>query len=338
MSIKLPIPHERLSSKSISDKFWGCEPKQNYFARAKNIVTTGNLDRKMLLQVQSEYDGDLATDFADQWRELLKEITFQIAIDGVIDPEEQAFFKEYIAIFRIPKDEASRIYRSGARSACLMLLSDVYEDGIVEDHEIEHVERIAKGFGLKEFDAKANLTAQLKKLVQARFNEMISDLMISDHEWEQFQKYTRNLRVELTTDSKTDEVVRQARLNWRRKYGKLEPIDVDGIKISKNELAYFEAIAHWIEDRKRNGEAYQKIIATGRIVLTSKRLMLIASSGDNKSINWDSVHQVVNHGAAIFELEKISGKSPTIHVIDAEDIGWLTATIVAQRLCNGQLE
>lgn len=106
MTIDLPIPYERLNPKSISDRFWGNDPKQNYFARAKNLVLTGKLNRSDLQQIQSEYEGDLVKDFAVQWRELLEEITYQIAIDEHIDADEKSFFKEYISIFKIENDEA----------------------------------------------------------------------------------------------------------------------------------------------------------------------------------------------------------------------------------------
>ncbi len=338
MSIQLNIPAERIKSKSLSDKFWGSEPKHNFYARAKNVVISGNLDRKLLMQIQSEYDGDLVNDFADQWRELLKAITYEIAIDGVIDADERAFFKEYIAIFNIPTDEASRIYRAGARDACLKLLSEVYEDGKIEDHEIERIKKIAEGFGLREFDVEAHIAAQLPKLVQARFDDMVKDQMISDDEWEEFTKNARDMRVLLDNSPETMTLIEIGRNHWRAKYGQPKPLQVQDVNTKTNENVYLDAEAIWYEDRVDNGETYKKQIRSGRLLLTNKRLMMIATEGDNKAIAWDDVHGVRQISSAVFDVEKVTGKSPTINLSSADEVGWLAASTIAHRLCRGELE
>tara|TARA_R110000744_G_scaffold234407_1_gene352228 strand:+ start:409 stop:1377 length:969 start_codon:yes stop_codon:yes gene_type:complete len=321
----------------MGERFWGSESKHNFYARAKNLVISGELNRHMLLQVQKEYGGDIAKDFADQWKKLLEEIVYQISIDGVIDSDERAYFKEYIAIFQIPADEARRIYRTGARRACLQILRNVTKDNRVEDHELKRVENIALGFGLKEFDVTAQLTHMLKGLIQERFNDIASDLMISDYEWEDFQQFCADMKVNFSTTSENDRVIAQARKNWSTKYGRLQPIAVAGVKLSPDEQVYFTGGAKWYEPRKLRGESYQKLISTGDLYMTNDRILMIAYEGDNKSIKWKDIHHVLQVETCAFELEKIKGKSPTVLVTSSDGIGLVMASTIAHRLCRGDL-
>ncbi len=333
--IHLPIPAERLNDKSISDRFWGTNPKQNYFARAKNIVLSGKLDRKLLLQVQEEYDGNLVTDFALQWRELLEEITFQIALDEKIDADERAFFKEYISIFQIPNDEASRIYRTGARRALMSILAGLVEDWELSKADIKHIEQVSKNFGLGHFEVESSIKEHLRFQVNARIVDMLDDDLISDDEWNEFIEYCDSLNIELSISPDTNDQIEQARRHWRLQFGKLLPIDEVPVKLKPSEQAYFVGYAKWYENRKSKGETILKKICQGQLVLTDQRVLILADYEDNRSVSWSSVIAVNRLSSRKFELEKARGKSPEIHVIKAPNHMLKTASLIANRLFEG---
>jgi hypothetical protein len=60
-----------------------------------------------------------------------------------------------------------------------------------------------------------------------------------------------------------------------------------------------------------------KLIRSGDLVMTNKRVILLSTIGDNKSIRWNAVVRVSMESHNTFELEKATGKSPVIDVKDA---------------------
>lgn len=330
--IDLPIPYEKLNPKSISDRFWGADPKQNYFARAKNIVLTGELNRQKLLLVQQEFGDDLAKSFAVQWRELLEEITFQIAIDGHIDSDERAFFNEYIAIFKISKDEAARIYRTGARRAIMDIVSKLIQDWDLSKADLEYITKISNHFGLNAFEADSSIKEQLQLQINARLLDMLEDDLITDDEWDYFNSYCESLNIKLSMTEETKRQVDQARKHWRLQFGELMPLNSVSIKLKPSEEAFFVGRAKWYENRKVKGDTVLKKLCEGELIMTNKRVLLIADYEDNRSTMWSGVVAVNRLSSTKFELEKSRGKTPLIKVFEAPDNSLKTASLVAKRL------
>lgn len=316
MCIDLPIRPEQIKTKSLSDKFWGSDPKHNFYAQAKNVVISGQLDRKQLAVIQANYGSDIALDFAHQWKELLEEITYCIAADGRIDSDEKAFFKEYIKLFRISREDAASIYRKGVERAYMDILAKMCEDGELDDDELAKLNKIAKHFGLSEVQSTEAMEQRLGELVQEKFTRMADDGMVSDEEWDSFIKHAKGLRVDFKMDEKTMEIVEFARNRWRIAYGELVPIEPTvKCKLKANEKAYYQGVADWFNMYKNdNGEFHPTRVGKGTLIMTDQRAIFLATVGDNKSFAWNSLHSIRMHATDYFELEKVTGKSPMFKI------------------------
>ncbi|PCI11071.1 hypothetical protein COB72_01890 [bacterium] len=315
MGIKLPIEAEKIIARSLSDRFWGADPKHNFYVRAKNVVISGDLNRSILAQIQNEYEGDLGKDFSHQWEELLEEIVYCIAIDGRIDADEKIYFKEYISIFGISIPDAQMIYRKGARRAYMDIVIRLCRDDELSDKDLELLGSIAKHFGLNEHEEDAALQDQLKRMVQASFDDLARGGMVSDTAWEEFTEHAAALRVDFQLDERGKEAVERARNRWRVRYGQMQTIELHGdYRLKSKEKAYYQGVASWLELRSNAGVVEYMNIGTGTIIMTDQRVLFIGQIVSNKSIGWNKLLTVKSHGPDAFELEKETGKSPIIDV------------------------
>lgn len=338
MAVELPISPEKLKSRTLSNKFWGSEPSENYFARVKNILIRGSLDRQIIAAVMEDYHGDLVVDFQNQWRELLQEIVYWIAYDGKVDRQEQKYFKEYISIFKIPSSEAVQIYKAGARRAYLDLVERYTRDGQISDSDIDFLERVAKHFGLSAQEKQLALNDQISAVLQAHLDAMLEDGVISDQEWDDFERHRKNLRTRVEIGEGDKLVIEAARDRWRARFGEIKSIElVSEYRLKQYENAYFQGVAHWYENRSRKGVQALELIAQGELVLTNQRVLFRGANGENKSLGWTSIHAVTEYGPSRFELEKERGKSPVIDVLKCFHGRSGVATSLAQRLLEQTL-
>ncbi len=333
MPVELPIDPEKLKQKSFTNRFWGSEPRHNYFARAKNLVLQGGIDRSMIAKIDEEYDGNLAEDFKHQWVELLNEISYWLAIDGKIDGQERQFLREYVSVFEISKPIAERAYRDGARRAYYELAESLLADERLTDAEVTQLENLAKTLGLPAEVKSQAIGEQASMLLQEQLNEILEDGMISDKEWEQFERTRRNLRVGMQVGEGDRLVIEAARDRWRARFGEIQPVELlSAYRLKASEIPYFQGYANWYESRSIKGSQVLKLIASGELVLTSERVLFRGSQGDNKALAWTSIHAITDYGSNRFELEKERGKSPVIEILRCHDGRDGAAACLAARL------
>jgi len=333
MKIKLPINNEAFEKRTLMNRFWGSNPDQHYYAKAKNLVIRGELTYESISQIKHEYGDNLLTDFSHEWIELLEEVVYYVARDGRIQNHEKTYLNDFIEIFEISKEDARKAYLSGSRRAYMDILTDLCSDDELSNPDLDKLEKIANHFGLTEHQQTESLQERLKIMVQQEFDSMSNHGMISDAQWEDFEKYSQSLRVDFQISESGKEAVEFARNKWRVIYGQLNPIKIRGeLKLKKQELAYYQGVANWLEIRMQRGDPQYKTIRSGTVVLTDRRLIFIAEVGDSKIFEWRKILSVQSHGPNSFELKRESGKSPIIDVQRMRPELTALASQVAHRL------
>lgn len=335
--VYLPIPREQLEPKSLGNRFCGSEPKRNSFARAKNIVLSGELDIPALRSIVDEYDGDLCEEYAYEWKQLLEEIAYAIARDGRLEEYERAFILAYTDVFSIDKQIASACYKRGASRAYTEIVVESLGDGRdgLSEETMSTLKAIASHLGIKARAAKEELVEQLTQLVSERLSDLIEDGVISDEEWAQFESYRSKLRLGALYSDFDRMQIEAARARWRRMNGELEPIELSvECKLKAEEIPYVQEHASWYETRSNRGVQEYKLISKGQLIMTNQRVILLAQSGDNKTVSWSRLLNVTECGFDSFELHKSSGKSPRIEVRNDDMHTEGTSPAIARRLFN----
>lgn len=328
MTVILPIEPERLRARSWTDRFLGHDPRRNYFVRAKNVVLTGHLDPVAIEVIRREFvDGDLIGDFAYEWGELLEEITYFIAIDGLVDGEERAFFSAYVSVFAISQDRAAWIYRRGARRAYMDILLGFVSDEVLSRDEVARLERIARRFGLTHHEQHGLIRDTLESLLRDRMDEILADGLLSDREWAELEAYRKALRISMTLSEEGRAMIESARARWRAHYGALRPVAVPGW-LALGETACFRAPARWeIGDRVFEGE----------LVLTDSRVLLLREGGGAESIAWGGLAKLSMRDAEGFVVLRGDAPACSVQVVGGAPATRGTATAIAHRLWGASM-
>ncbi len=337
MTISLPIPPERLIERSRLQRYFGDDPKENAFIRAKNLVLQGSFDRTMIEYIGQEYELDIAAEFHSRWVSLFREIMYHLFQDGEFDASEKAFAKEYVAIFRLQKEEIDKIIQSvGSEVFINRLLISVGPEGL-EKEEAARLSKFAKQIGLR--DTKETYVETVSGVLQSHIAEMLEDDLLTPHEYQRVHQMAKALRIEMSFDNRTQRLIDAAQHRWEVINKPLTRITVKKIRLDAGEDAYHAEWADWYETRKirTNGESINKykVIYSGCVVLTDKRLLMFDDlGGSTKSIKWTSLLAIHATGKEEIELIKSSGKSPVIKYHtqpESPSIG----PIIAERLFKG---
>ena len=334
MPVRLPIQPERLREKSLLQRYFGEDPKENAFVRCKNLVLSGSLDRRMIEHISSEYEIDVAKQFRDRWRELFREILYHLFEDGVLDASEKEFAKEYVAAFRLEKDNVDSAVQSvGRRVFVERLRRAVGPDGLDKD-ESARLGEFARQIGLR--SKKDAYVEVVSEALSEYLKGMLADDQLSPDELRDLSEMAGRLKVDLVFDSETERLIAAAKIRWRVRNESLARISVSHVRLDRGEDAYHSESVEWYESRKvRLGgvsvDEY-KLIYSGELILTDTRLLMLDDlGGSTKTLKWSDLIAVRSIGLHEVELVKGSGKSPLIKFGYA-DMSPSVGPIVLERL------
>ncbi|MBN8598480.1 MAG: hypothetical protein J0L78_12480 [Planctomycetes bacterium] len=338
------IPLVKVRTGGIFTKLTGVGDLNAPIDRIKNALIAGDFAEvaSIVAQMNGAHIDILAagrTDFV----KLLEDVVYQVAKDGVFEQDEREYVQAFVKSVAIPKADSHAVYRTAVRRALVGIIDGAIADNRLSDDEFTKLNEVSKRFDMTEADWKQMYTAAASERVLQSVNGALDDGLLSDDEWAHTEWLAKQLRVGLniSVDSKAD--IEFARDRWRALNGKLEVIAAGGVNLKDDEAAYFDGECDWFELRTvarqvsyggltgsariakgvrfRYGslrvtsppvEAMQKI-DSGRIILTSDRLIFMGAKA-NKTIRWQSALAVNILSANEFEVEKSSGKSPTLAV------------------------
>lgn len=358
----LPIKPEQLSKGGLLDRLRDRDPKRNAFAKIKNLVISDGLDAMTLGAVEHEFGIDAASEFAKEWLELLEEIIFHLGRDATYDEQEKAFFAEYIRLLRVPKPAAQQAMQRAHVRIFTEHAAKLVGSGRISSEQMSGLDTLGRRLGLTGDEALGILREAMQKAVTQKLNGMLLTGMVSDEDYEDFQRYCRDLRANIGNSEEVDRSLQTARERWRVVHGELPVYPTGDIRLPKTERVYFRGRADWHEYRKvrsrvdyagvtgririAKGVSFRmgsvgfnapardelQLIGTGEIVLTNKRALFLSSAGGNKSVPWRSVIRVDMNDHNEFELEKATGKSPVIIVRGAVHGNPNLSAFIASRL------
>lgn len=360
--IRLPIPKESMQSPGLLTGLLGREPKHNAFADVKNLILSGNFDRKKIEAIETHRGVDVTAEFRPELLGLFTEILYHFARDGSFERDETLFVKECALALRLAPPEVDTCLRRACERAFSDLCDEAIADGLLTSVEQANLERLAGRLRLSD-SAKLDIYAKaLDRRVQRLLREMTEDGLVSDQEYDAFRATCEHLKVRLSNLDEVDTALTLGRERWRVLHGQMLSATLSDINLDPDEVAYYRGKADWYETRKvrdrvdfagitgrvriAKGLSFRMgsvgynapsrdellLIASGELVMTGKRLLFFSESGSNKSIRWREVLRVDINSHNEFELQKARGKSPVIDIRSASLGHPMLGAYVAARL------
>lgn len=347
MGIRLPIKTEPFEEPGITDRLLRRTPAQHAFAKAKNAVIAGEFDAAMIRNLAAESGVDILGKFHDRWVALLEEVVVALGSDERYDGTEKEFIARYVKAFAIKREEAEGAVARASRTLFKAVVARLVADGELSDADKEELQKACKRLAVPREEISTLAAEVVSPMVVEQVTSMQQDGLISDDEWSRVQEMFRKLSVVYNPALPFFAELETAHRRWRVLHGPLEPHDCPDLTLQRGEEVFFRGEADWHEYRKvrqrvdyagiggrfriARGLSFRygsvgyrapsvdelKLIRSGDLVMTNKRVILLSTIGDNKSIRWSAVVRVSMESHNTFELEKATGKSPVIDVKDA---------------------
>lgn len=327
---------------SFFDKILNRIPKENalieinnLFAKNENDLTRVGINT--IDKIAEKYKLKLGRRFKKLRLELFDKYLYHSLKDHEIDEYELKVFNHLKEILYLNDTEIKKMISLETQSIYNQETKVAVSDGVLTEQEKCNLEILRNKLLIDNEIAESILKSNSEKIVSDFINDAISDERLSDEEFDTMNQIAANLGVSLKLTSSTKRNLDTYRLYWLIENGEL-PILYSSINIQKNEFLHFEASVNWMEQRrvttrvnytgvtarikitkgvyyrmgsyapKTISEDVWKVIDSGTIYLTNKRLIFMGAKG-NKTIRINKVLDLNPYKNGI-EIQKETGKSP----------------------------
>ncbi|MGH7242757.1 MAG: hypothetical protein ACREJD_05010 [Phycisphaerales bacterium] len=357
------IPQVKIREGGIFSRLAGTDYINAAIDRIKNALIRG--DFADIPNIVAESGIEVLESGRADFVKLLEEVVYQVAKDGVFDAEEKEYVQAFVKAVAIPKADSQAVYHTAVRRALADIIQQSIADGELSDDELAKLNTVSKRFDMTEADWKQMYMSAAAKNINDAIELSLDDGLMSDDEWAHAESVAKRLRVGISLNPESEKSLQFARDRWRALNGKLDVIGAPGVALKDDEAAYFDGECDWYElttvarqvsfggltgsVRIAKGLRFRygslrvtsppiqdmKKIDSGRLILTSTRLIFMGTKA-NKTILWKSALAVNIISATQFEVEKTSGKSPTLTVTRASRL--YLASSIAAGLINRKYE
>lgn len=338
-----------LLKQSFLQKIFRLKIKANYVIEMENLLCDGEKDILSIKEADAEAlrvkykikDGDF-----DWSIKALFDMYFNFCLnDKQLSNNEKAQLEHLRALLKLDKsfvdgriaERGEWIYRDN--------VSSVIADGKVTDEEKKTLEDVRGQFNLSEDESRSIYNEECAKKLQVLADRFSANRRVSPDEEKEFRDMAVSLDVELNYSVNDMQYLRHL---WDIENAPLPPLE-SPINLQRSETLYYRTNIDWYETRTRttyvsyggittsfrimkgvtlrsgmiaptrHSEEYMKLIDSGELFLTSKRIVFIGTSG-NKNIPWTKVLSITAYEDGI-EIGKDTGKKPFFKCNNVEEIG-----------------
>jgi hypothetical protein len=347
----LPVKNENAS---FMQKIFGKRPKEKAiseikeYLRSRDVVTWNSTDISF---IASEYKVDLRRDFLKDIINIYREYLQQIIDEDDFSIENINKLEKLRTILNINEDEASSALTEISKNKYKEQVENIVECGKCNDNDLKALNQIAEKHNIPDEEAKVIYRDCVMVPIQDYLENIIRNGVYSPSEEAELERMRKAFKIDINYDDDSARCLETCKLSWQIQNGILPVCEVP-INLTKKESCHFFTEANWLEQVKitqrynysgptmririakgiywRAGSMAVKpmttnelkVIDTGRLYLTNKRLLFMGTKG-NKTINLSKILEFIPYSDGV-GIEKDSGKSPILQFTDRVDIFAMT--------------
>jgi uncharacterized tellurite resistance protein B-like protein len=350
MSIFTP---KKSKKPSFIDKILKRAPKENAIIEINNLLVENEDDLiKVNLghiqEIADRYKIKLSKKFKPLRFELFRKYIHHCLEDQVIDENEVNTIQHLKELLYLTDAEVKHMLDFETKKIFDREVKVAVSDGKLTQDEKDKLEILKKNLLLTDETAKDILKSNSNKILKDFIDNAISDERLSDEEFEKMNEISQSLGIEPNLDAKTKQNLERYRLYWTIENGELPVYANPPINIQKSENLYFMGHVNWQEQRrvtkrinyggptarikiakgvyyrmgsiaaKSVSEDVWKVIDSGNLYLTNKRLIFMGSKG-NKTIRLNKILDIIPYKNGV-DIQKDAGKSPFLEFSTNVDI------------------
>jgi hypothetical protein len=316
-------------------------PPENALEELMNLLASRSFDelsnndvevinKKYNFTVTSKYKTDIEKLFSDY---LTYYLNIEIPNEGILSMQKISSF------LGIPSTKTGELYTPIAIEVYKRRFESSVKNRRLLDEDDENLDKLSHELHLPE-NITENISAEIRRnVIQAYVDSIIADGEISPEEDQELQDSAASLKVQLSLNENTKQVMEKMRRVWQINHGELPIISPDVI-LPKNEICHYIKAIDWYEHRSvRNNIQYAgptfrlKIakgfyyrvgsinynqqskeelikIDSGKLYITNKRLLFVGGK-KNTSIQFGKIINIQPYKNGV-EIIKDSGRNPFI--------------------------
>jgi hypothetical protein len=339
-----------LYKQSLFQKIFGQIPEENAVIEINNLLASKpikSITNHDISSILAKYKANLYKTFRKNLYEFYAVYLNYCLKDKVLSDDELGELKHLKNLLNLNDNDVDVIHNKIAGTIYQESVHEAISDGRLDEAEKEFLEKLQKQLRLSEKTAK-KLSGDIRgKFINDYLSDIVANERLSPEDEKEFQNMAKSLMIDVKLDEPTKARLEKFKLYWLIENGELTSKEVD-INLQKSEKCYFIIQVDWYEQRtvtKRinyagptarikimKGVYYRvgsvsgervtneewKLIDSGRVYLTNKRLIFMGSK-KNSNIRLDKILSFTPYSDGI-EINKETGRSPLLSFKDNVDI------------------
>jgi len=326
------------------------KPKENSIIEINNLLSEKeilDLKEEEITQISNYYKINLQKIFSNDLLKLYKEHLEYSLKTNEISEKSLNELKYLVKILKLDENVTKNIFDELTRSIYKNEVEKSISKGILEKNDEEKLLNMQNNLLIPNDIATNIYKEKAENIIKSNLEKALSDQRFSPNEEEELNTLAKNLHIDLSFETSTRTLIDKYKLFWQIDNGNIPALTTD-ISLQKNELCYFCIDINWLEQRtitkrvnysgpsfrvkiakglsyrvgsisaQRITEDVWKIIDTGKLYLTNKRIIFMGSKG-NKTVTINKIldFNVYSNG---IEIQKDSGKSPFLEFNKDTDV------------------
>lgn len=347
---------KELTKQSFFQRVFGIHPKQNFIIELENLLSENednplSIRKSNITSLKEKYKIK-SKDFKYEREFLLNSYISKCLWDGHLSEEEKKQLLHLSELLDINDDYLNRKITEEGKIIYKKRVQLVISDDIIENSEKDELNSLQKEFNISEEDSTNILSSEVSSKIQTYVDSLLEKRRISPEEEKKLNEMLSGLNV---TAKFTGDGIEKFRKYWDVENAELVPIE-SPINLQKSEVLYFSTKTDWYEERTRTTsisygglgtkfkickgvylragsiapsritEGYLKLIDSGKLYFTNKRLIFMGEHG-NKLIPYSKIFSFTPFADGI-EIDKETGKKPFLKSEDPELMGIYLARLL----------
>jgi len=332
-SMNLPFQTVPLRKQSFFQKIFGQIPEENAIIELNNLLASEGIEaitEAKIEALETKYNLSLTEHFSLNLEEFYATSLNHFLANFKMSEEEAAKLNRLATVLRLSSKTINFLHLEISKIVYRRCFIKTINDGPFTN---------ASETYLKSIQTSLNLPGEIEKPISKEirsqhlldyFHKMVADQRVSPSEEEAFNQKAKSLKINLEINKEIKQQLQNFKQYWSLEHEELTAIE-NIFEIQKSEICYLVINRAQIyeprSNRSKYGGTYDKLIDSGTLYLTQKRILIIGLE-KNHIMKLDTIvkAQKTDHGLTIY---KMKGRNPTIKVSQHETI---MLTILLKRL------
>lgn len=301
---------------SLMQRIFGQQPSENAIIEVNNILATQStamITKEQTAEIGNRYGIILMEEFRLNMEEFYAVMLNDLIQDLKLEPGDRKKLEHLQQILALEDNQVSFLTREIGAKVYEKCYVKAIADGRFSDEESTQLDRLEEQLQLPKKTITEISNRIRTNFVTQYFTKLIQTKRISPRDEEQWKILCQNLNITPNADARTTQLFNYGKLYWALENTPL-PLLTPLISLQKSESCHLhiENVA-WYEERamrSKYGGTYPKLISSGPIYLTQKRLLHYGSEKAH-NIKLEDIIRIQETSDGIM-IHKLTGKNPTL--------------------------